>query len=230
MLPTPEQASPADRRRGGGIGEAGIGEAGIGEAGIGEAGIGEAGIGEAGIGEAAPASLVAAAARPCRYAGAMLLWPFLDVVGFEEVFAGVRGAPARHYDDMAVLGSGLLGFALGASSLEGVKRLGRADLGALVGRAMAPELHTLRPGWGPSPMPATRAVQTALARGLRASDEAPSQVFFVDDHFVPYSGARLVAKGSGRPTAPARPRAGPTPTSLTWGDGRCASPRPSPPG
>ena len=139
---------------------------------------------------------LAAGARPCRYAGAALLWPFLTAVGFEEVFAGMAAGPARRYDDLSVLGTGVFAFALGASSLEGTKHLGRADLGTLVGRESAPEVRTLRPRLGAiadacDPV----VVQTALARGLRAADEAPSQVFFVDDHFVAYSGARPVAKG-----------------------------------
>lgn len=146
-----------------------------------------------------PTSLLAVpigAPQPCRYAGATLLWPFLATVGFEDVFAGVGGGPARRYDDLSVLGCAVFGFALGASSLEGVKHLGRADLGTLVGRGAAPELHTLRPRLGAIADACDPVeVQTALARGLRASDEAPSQVFFVDDHFVAYSGAQPVAKG-----------------------------------
>ena len=139
---------------------------------------------------------LAAGARPCRYAGAALLWPFLATMGFEEVFAGMAAGPARRYDDLSVLGTGVFAFALGASSLEGTKHLGRADLGTLVGREAAPELHTLRPRLGAIADACDPVeVQTALARGLRAADEAPSQVFFVDDHFVAYSGARPVAKG-----------------------------------
>ena len=135
-------------------------------------------------------------ARRCRYAGAMLLWPFLGVVGFEDVFAGVVGGPARRFDDLSVLAAAVFGFALGASSLEGIKHLGRADLGGLVAREHAPELRTLRPRLGAIADACDPVeIQTALSRGLRASDEAPAQVFFVDDHFVPYSGAAPLAKG-----------------------------------
>ena len=145
---------------------------------------------------AVPPVPLAAGERPCRYAGATLLWPFLATVGFEEVFAGMAGGAARRYDDLSVLASGVFAFALGASSLEGVKHLGRADLGTLVGRETAPEVRTLRPRLGAIADACDPVeVQTALARGLRAADEAPSQVFFVDDHFVAYSGARPVAKG-----------------------------------
>src|SRR5664280_2448570 len=39
----------------------------------------------------------------CRYAGAMLLYPYLHQVGAEDVFATLTGAPARRYNDLAVL-------------------------------------------------------------------------------------------------------------------------------
>src|SRR5674536_47911 len=39
----------------------------------------------------------------CRYAGAMLLYPYLHQVGAEGVFATLTGAPARRYNDLAVL-------------------------------------------------------------------------------------------------------------------------------
>src|SRR5664280_2314570 len=35
----------------------------------------------------------------CRYAGAMLLYPYLHQVGAEDVFATLTGAPARRYND-----------------------------------------------------------------------------------------------------------------------------------
>src|SRR5674536_343438 len=46
---------------------------------------------------------VATGAGRCRYAGAMLLYPYLDSVGAEGIFATLTGGPARRYDDLAVL-------------------------------------------------------------------------------------------------------------------------------
>src|SRR5674476_157636 len=63
---------------------------------------------------------IATGTRSCRYAGAMLLYPYLHMVGAGQVFASLTGGPARRYDDLS---------------------------------------------------------------------------YFVDDHFVPYAGARPVAKG-----------------------------------
>src|ERR1035437_9719714 len=57
----------------------------------------------------------------CRYAGAMLLYPYLHRVGAQAIFATLTGGPARRYGDLSVLTSATLGFALGAGTVEGTK-------------------------------------------------------------------------------------------------------------
>src|SRR5674536_76697 len=128
----------------------------------------------------------------CRYAGAMLLYPYLHQVGAEGVFATLTGAPARRYNDLAVLTTTTVGFALGVDTVEGTKHLRRADAGAAVVLGVAPQLTTLRARLsaladGSDPL----ALQRAFAAGTLAADP----VYVVDDHFVAYSGARPVAKG-----------------------------------
>ena len=132
----------------------------------------------------------------CRYAGAMLLYPYLHRVGAQAIFAALTGGPARRYGDLSVLTSATLGFALGAGTVEGTKHLRRADAGAAVALAVTPELATLRARLsaladGSDPL----QLQRAFAAGMLAADPAPDAVYFVDDHFVPYAGARPVAKG-----------------------------------
>lgn len=132
----------------------------------------------------------------CRYAGAMLLHAYLDRVGAEAIFATVTGGPARRYDDLAVLTTATLGFAWGVDTIEGSKHLRRGEAGAVLGLTMIPELKTLRTRLaaladGTDPL----GVQRAFAAGMLAVDPARDPVYFVDDHFVPYSGARPVGKG-----------------------------------
>jgi DNA-binding CsgD family transcriptional regulator len=131
-----------------------------------------------------------------RYAGAMLLYPYLHRVGAEAIFATLAGGPARRYDDMAVLSTATLGFALGIDTVEGAKHLRRGEAGAAVGLGMTPELATLRGRLGGladdgEPL----ALQRAFATGMLAADPCDDPVYFVDDHFVAYSGAKPVAKG-----------------------------------
>lgn len=131
-----------------------------------------------------------------RYAGVMLLFGYLDRVGAEALFATLAGGPARRYDDLAVLTCATIGFALGVDTVEGSKHLRRAEAGATVGLAMVPELATLRSRLGAladrcDPL----ALQRSFAAGMLRADPAADPVYFVDDHFVPYSGARPVGKG-----------------------------------
>ncbi len=132
----------------------------------------------------------------CRYAGAMLLHAYLDRVGAGQVFATVSGGPARRYDDLAVLSTATLGFALGVGTVEGTKHLRRAEAGVAVGLSSIPELRTLRSRLGAladgtDPL----ATQRVFAAGMLRTDPAPDPVYFVDDHFVAYAGGRPVAKG-----------------------------------
>ena len=133
---------------------------------------------------------------PCRYTGAMLLHPFLALVGAGDVLGGLGSGPARRYDTTAVALCAMFGLALGPGSVEATKHLGRVDIGALAGIGCAPELTSLRKRLGAiadncDPL----SVQAALTRGLIGSAAPPEQVFFIDDHFVPYYGAAPVAKG-----------------------------------
>src|ERR1019366_7116524 len=132
----------------------------------------------------------------CRYAGAMMLFPYLDLVGPQGIFAPCTGGPARRYGDQHVLTTATLGFALGAGTVEGAKHLRRAEDGVPVGLAATPELGTLRSRLSAladncDPL----GLQRAFAAGMLAADPAEDTVYFVDDHFVPYAGARPVAKG-----------------------------------
>src|SRR5664280_968315 len=132
----------------------------------------------------------------CRYAGAMLLYPYLHLVGAQGIFATLTGGPARRYGDQHVLTTAILGFALGAGTVEATKHLRRGDAGVAVGLGATPTLGTLR-GRLSALAEATDplALQRAFAAGMLAADPAADAVYFVDDHFVPYAGARPIAKG-----------------------------------
>ena len=130
------------------------------------------------------------------YAGAMLLHPFLDEVGAGEVFSALDSGPSRRFDSTAVALTSTFAFALGSSSLEGSKHLLPADAGLLVGIERFGHLRTLRPRLGALADAADPlVVQVALSKAMLDSDREPPSVFFVDEHFVAYTGSRPVAKG-----------------------------------
>lgn len=133
---------------------------------------------------------------PSRYAGAMLLYPFLCRLGADEVLASLPPGAARRYDAASLMAAAAFSFALGASSMEATKHLMIPDAGALIAAEAFPHLRTLRPrlkaiAEASDPF----AIQSAFAKGMLAADEHPPEVFYVDDHFVTYWGKAPVAKG-----------------------------------
>jgi hypothetical protein len=140
----------------------------------------------------------APAVAPSRYAGAMLAHAYLDRIGAEAILAAaLPPGPARvRYDDLALLTATSLAFALGVSSAEGTKHLIPAQAGILAGIGRLPGLRTLRPRLASiadrcDPL----ALQRQLGAAMLAADAPELHVYYVDDHFVPYEGAKPVPKG-----------------------------------
>jgi hypothetical protein len=83
-------------------------------------------------------------------------------------------------------------FALGAASTEQFKHLAAAEagLGTLPGlRVLRPQLAKITDGTDPLKL------QQMFGSAMWAADPVISGVYYVDDHFVPYTGAKPVAKG-----------------------------------
>src|SRR6266700_1943455 len=140
----------------------------------------------------------AGGAAPSRYAGAMLAHAYLDRIGAEAVLASaLPPALARpRYGDLGLLTATSLAFALGASSAEATKHLVPAQAGILAGIGRLPDPRTLRPRLAAvadacDPL----ALQRQLAAAMLAADAPGLHVYYVDDHFVPYEGAKPVGKG-----------------------------------
>ena len=110
-------------------------------------------------------------------------------------------------------------FALGAATTEQFKHLAAAEAGPLAGLGMLPGLRALRPRLaqiadGSDPL----AVQSMFASAMLAADPVTSGVYYVDDHFVPYTGAKPVAKGWNNKRG--RAERGHADTHVTAHDGR----------
>ena len=127
-----------------------------------------------------------------RYAGAMLLHAFLAQAGAGTVLAAAAGGPG----DALLLSAVSMSFALGAATTEQFKHLAAAEAGPLAGLAALPGLRALRPALARIADRADPvALQRLFASAMLAADPVTSGVYYVDDHFVPYTGAKPVAKG-----------------------------------
>ena len=120
---------------------------------------------------------------------------------------------------MALLTAVSLCFALGAATTEQFKHLAAAEAGPLAGLAALPGLRTLRPALAAI---ADRAdpleLQRMFAAAMLAADPVTSGVYYVDDHFVPYTGAKPVGKGWNNKRG--RAEKGRADTHVTAHDGR----------
>ena len=84
----------------------------------------------------------------------------------------------------------------GSGTAEQVKHLAPAEAGPLAGLAALPSLRTLRPRLAAIADAADPlALQAAFAAAMLAASPETSGVYYVDDHFVPYAGAKPVGEG-----------------------------------
>jgi transposase len=126
-----------------------------------------------------------------RYAGAMLLHAYPGRAG--EILPDTAGGEAR---EAALLSAVSTGFALGAATAEQFKHLAPREAGPLAGLAGLPSLRTLRPRLAAIADTADPlALQRMFAQAMLAATPETSGVYYVDDHFVPYAGAKPVGKG-----------------------------------
>ncbi|MGH3226422.1 MAG: putative transposase [Streptosporangiaceae bacterium] len=149
-----------------------------------------------------------------RYAGAMLLHAYPGQAG--EILPDAAGGDAR---EAALLSAVSMCFALGAATAEQVKHLVPAEAGPLAGLAVLPSLRTLRPRLAAIADAADPLkLQAAFATAMLAASPETSGVYYVDDHFVPYTGAKPVGKGWNNKRG--RAEKGRADTHVTTHDGR----------
>ena len=149
-----------------------------------------------------------------RYAGAMLLHAYPGRAG--DILRRAAGGDARQ---AALLSAVSTCFALGAATAEQVKHLAPAEAGPLAGLETLPSLRTLRPALAAIADAADPLeLQAAFAQAMLAANPETSGVYYVDDHFVPYAGAKPVAKGWNNKRG--RAEKGRADTHVTTADGR----------
>jgi DNA-binding CsgD family transcriptional regulator len=157
-----------------------------------------------------------------RYAGAMLLHAFGARAGAGGILAAAGAGDmggGRRFAGVALLSVTSTCFALGAATVEQFKHLTAEAAGPLAGLAALPDLRTLRPRLaaiadGADPL----ELQAMFAQAMLAASPVASGVYYAGDHFVPYAGAKPVAKGWNNKRG--RAEKGRADTHVTAHDGR----------
>jgi transposase len=151
-----------------------------------------------------------------RYAGVMLLYPFAARAGAGQILETAAGGDR---DRARLLAAVTACFGLGAATTEAFKHLAAAEAGPVAGMRALPDLRTLRPALaGIADAADPLELQAMLATAMLAADPVVSGVYYVDDHFVPYTGAKPVGKGWNNKRG--RAERGRADTHVTTADGR----------
>ena len=145
----------------------------------------------------------------------MLLHAFFAQAGAGTVLAAAAGEPG----DVPLLSAVSMCFALGAATVEQFKHLAAAEAGPLAGLGALPGLRALRPALAAiADRTDPLQLQAMFASAMLAADPVTSGVYYVDDHFVPYAGAKPVPKGWNNKRG--RAERGRADTHVTAHDGR----------
>src|SRR5487761_1126150 len=151
-----------------------------------------------------------------RYAGAMLLHAFAAHAGAGQVLAAAAGGDRGGTRPLAAVSAC---FGLGAATTEQFKHLAAAEAGPRAGLGTLPDLRTLRPALaGIAGRADPLELQAMFAQAMLDADPVTSGVYYVDDHFVPYTGAKPVPKGWNNKRG--RAEKGRADTHVTAHDGR----------
>jgi hypothetical protein len=146
----------------------------------------------------------------------MLLYASFARAGAPDVLAAAAGGQPGAARLLAAVSAC---FALGKATTEQFKHLRSDEAGPVAGLAVLPDLRTLRPALAAI---ADRAdpleLQQMFAAAMLAADPVTSGVYYVDDHFVPYTGAKPV--GNGWNNKRGRAEKGRADTHVTAHDGR----------
>jgi hypothetical protein len=173
-------------------------------------------------GPAAAGPLIGTGTFASRYAGAMLLHAFGSQAGASDVLAAAglpAGSAPRPPADIALLSAVSVCFALGAATVEQFKHLPPGEAGPLSGLPALPGQRAIRPRLAAIAEAADPAgLQAAFAAAMLTAAPALSGVYYVDDHFVAYTGAKPVAKGWNNKRG--RAEKGRADTHVTAHDGR----------
>ena len=129
------------------------------------------------------------------FAGMLFHHLFLDHIKFPNAF-DLPSSINNMYDDYEVMEAILFGLNIGLPSIEAHKLVNSRDMGLLLGRTSSPDETTIRvrlkqvAEFKPSESLIDYFADLFLSLGF-----IKPEVFFIDGHFLPYYGLKVLAKG-----------------------------------
>jgi len=129
------------------------------------------------------------------FAGMLFHHLFLDHIEFPNAF-DLPSSINNTYDDYEIMETILFGLNIGLSSIESHKLVNSRDMGLLLGRTSSPDETTIRLRLKQMAefKPSERLIDYFANLFLSLGFINP-EVFFIDGHFLPYYGLKVLSKG-----------------------------------
>jgi len=130
------------------------------------------------------------------FAGQLMYHYCLNEMKFDEITSVFPVKPDSFYQSRDVLSTIFHCINLGVPSIEGLKLINSSDMGVLIGKSRAPDKETIRRQLAEmADLYQSNALIDNFARVLLEQNFIDREVFFIDGHFLPYYGLKVIAKG-----------------------------------
>jgi len=143
-------------------------------------------------------SLIEQMQRGCRFnfCGALMHHLFLNEIGFESIACVFPKHETSGYQSIDILLTLFHSINLSVPSIEALKLVNAGELGLLMGMNRSPEKETVRDHLSEMASHYLSGVSIdRFAEALLEQSFINPEVFFIDGHFLPYYGLKIIAKG-----------------------------------
>ena len=130
------------------------------------------------------------------FCGGLMHHLYLQEVGFEELLSPFPLKPGASYQSWEILATLFHSVNLSIPSIEALKLVNASELGILAGMNKSPDKETMRTLLGRmAEFNLSGDLIDGFATRLLQQGQIDPEVFFIDGHFLPYYGLKVIAKG-----------------------------------
>lgn len=134
--------------------------------------------------------------KHCAFAGGLMHHLFLQEIGFEKITSPFPLNRDSTYQSAAIMATIFHSISRGIQSIEALKLVNASDFGLLIGQSRIPDKTVLRDHLTEMARQYhSGELIDQFARRLLEQDRIDREVFFIDGHFLPYYGLKVIAKG-----------------------------------
>jgi len=132
----------------------------------------------------------------CNFSGGLMHHLFLQEIGFEDLLAPFHLNSGYTYISCEILATLFHSVNFGIPSIEALKLINASEFGILIGKDRSPDKETVRTHLSQmAEHELSDKLIDSFAERLLQHGQIDPEVFFIDGHFLPYYGFKIIAKG-----------------------------------